>query len=108
LAIGYGRGNLEYIVHKGIGRWLFEPKFNASEFDTIPEDGWIGFLTPTRKNSSTRENARPFNIEEQKRILRYGACLTCHNSEEFKRNSLSNYEEQLDQLSRECVIPTWN
>ena len=56
LALGYGRGNLEYIIHNNIGRWIFEPKYKISEFDNLPEDAWIGFLeTRTERYGYTRK-----------------------------------------------------
>ncbi len=109
LALGYGRGNLEYIIHNKIGRWIFEPEFRISEFDNLPEDAWIGFLNTRSKNMATRENVRPFSIEEQKNILTVGACLTCHKSDsEIMINSLNNYKTHQKNLSSECILPTWN
>ena len=34
--------------------------------------------------ASTRDDVRPFNIEEQRRILQVGACLTCHDIQQKK------------------------
>jgi len=114
LAIGYGRGDLEYVINKNIGRWIFSPEFDKVKFDNLPEDAWIGFLArpgrvekETAKNA-TRENIRPFNIDEQKIILTVGACLTCHKSEsEIMISSLRDYENQIMNLSEKCIIPTW-
>lgn len=109
VALGYGKGNLEYIIHNKIGRWIFEPKYQLSEFDNLPEDAWIGFMKLPQSVHSTRVNLRPFNIEEQKNILTVGTCLTCHKSEsEIMKNSLINYKNQIKNLSEECILPTWD
>ncbi len=109
LALGYGRGKLEYIIYNNIGRWIFEPKYKLSEFDNLPEDAWIGFLQTRSQNMATRINIRPFNLEEQKRILLVGACLTCHNSDsEVMKNSLNNFQSEIKKISKECILPTWN
>jgi hypothetical protein len=109
LALGYGRGNLEYIIHNKVGRWIFEPSYKVSEFDNLPEDAWIGFLQTRKEEMATRENVRPFSIEEQKNILTVGACLTCHKPDsEIMKNSLSDYTIQKKNLSSDCILPTWN
>ncbi len=76
LALGYGRGTLEFD-----GGWHFTPRFPRREEDGLPEDAWIGFLTTRGTDSTTREDTRPFTIDEQRRVLRVGACLTCHPPE---------------------------
>jgi len=109
LALGYGRGELEYIVNNNIGRWLFEPRFGKVEHDNLPEDAWIGFLQTRTEDMATRENVRPFSIDEQKNILTVGACLTCHKSDsEIMKISLSDYKNQLKNLPNECILPSWD
>ena len=109
LALGYGRGKLEYIIHNKIGRWIFSPKFKLSEYDNLPEDAWIGFLQTRAKDMATRENIRPFSIDEQKNILTVGACLTCHKPDsEIMKTSLSDYKKQLLNLPEECILPSWD
>ena len=109
LSIGYGRGNLEYLIHNNIGRWIFEPKFGKVEHDNLPEDAWIGFLQTRTEDMATRENIRPFSIDEQKNILTVGACLTCHKpGSEIMKASLSDYKKQLSNLPKECVLPSWD
>jgi hypothetical protein len=108
LALGYGRGNLEYIVNNNIGRWLFESEFGKYEYDDLPEDAWIGFLKTRTKNMATRTNVRPFSVEEQQNILTVGACLTCHKPDsDIMKSSLSDYKNQLLNLTKECILPTW-
>ncbi|MCB0807623.1 MAG: hypothetical protein KDC05_17645, partial [Bacteroidales bacterium] len=83
LAIGYGRGVLEYKIVNGKGIWTFTPTYAANPYDGLPEDAWIPFnlRNPQQNGKSTRTDFRPFTIEEQKRILRIGACLTCHEED---------------------------
>ena len=108
LALGYGRGKLEYIIYHKIGRWIFEPRFKLSEYDDLPEDAWIGFMKTRTKDMATRENIRPFNLEEQKKILTFGACLTCHKEDsEIIKTSITDYKKQLENLSDKCILPTW-
>ena len=109
LALGYGRGKLEYIINKKIGRWLFEPRFGKVKYDNLPEDAWIGYMQTRTENMATRENIRPFNIEEQKKILTVGACLTCHESNsKIMKSSLNDYKSQLLKLSNQCILPIWD
>ena len=109
LALGYGRGELEYIVNNNIGRWIFESKFGNIKYDNLPEDAWIGFMQTRTTDMATRENIRPFNIDEQKKILTVGACLTCHKADsEIMITSLSDYKKQLSKLPKECVLPSWD
>ena len=61
------------------------------------------------KPYSTRENARPFSIEEQKNILTVGACLTCHkDNSDVMNESLLDFENVVEQVSSSCVLPGWN
>ncbi len=109
LALGYGRGKLEYIVNNNIGRWVFEPKFGKIKYDNLTEDAWIGFLQTRTMDMGTRENIRPFSIDEQKNILTVGACLTCHKADsEIMKTSLSDYKKQLLNLPEECILPSWD
>ena len=73
VALGYGRGKLKYQNKK----WTFTPTFPIEE-DGLPQDAWIGFLSNDTLYKTTRNNARPFSLNEQKRILKVGSCLTCH------------------------------
>ncbi|MGC8001577.1 hypothetical protein, partial [Salmonella enterica] len=70
LAIGYGRGKLEYRNVNGKGKWFFTPEYVDSPQDGLPQDAWIPFLQEPQGISTTRPNARPFNLAEQRRILR--------------------------------------
>jgi len=110
LAIGYGRGELNYIIENNKGYWEFKPEYAPNKNDGLPEDAWIEFnLNTTDQNggNSTRTDFRSFNIEEQKRILRVGACLTCHdeNSEIMQKSLEFGFEEYIKTVSNECILP---
>jgi hypothetical protein len=108
LAIGYGRGELVYDVSPGKGKWYFRNRFAFNDHDNLPEDAWIGFLSERSGTSATRDNARPFNLEEQKSILMVGACLTCHDENSpVMRESLSDFPSLLKKVSKKCVLPEW-
>jgi hypothetical protein len=108
LALGYGRGELIYETASGEGHWRFVAEYADSEFDGLPEDAWIGFLQNPSSTPSTRPNARPFSIAEQHRILRVGACLTCHDSdEELMMEGVLDFEGVLGRRSKVCVLPVW-
>jgi hypothetical protein len=108
LAIGYGRGKLEYKISGNSGKWVFTPAYPKSKFDGLPEDAWIGFLKDRGYNSTTRDNTRPFTIEEQRRILTAGTCLTCHSSDsEVMKSSLIDFNSVLFKRSSQCIPPEW-
>ncbi len=103
VAIGFGRGQLKF--EKNYGHWVFIPIYKINPIDNLPEDAWIGFLKNRTGMVSTRIGARPFNVEEQKKILNVGACLTCHdeNSKNLKE-IFFNFNEALKRISKQCVI----
>jgi len=106
LAIGYGKGELSYSI---IGKWSFKPHFLIYKEDNLPKDAWIGFLKSRDEKSTTRINTRPFTVEEQKRILLVGACLTCHvEQSELMKKSLIDFEFILQKVSPKCILPNWN
>ena len=74
LVLGYGRGELKFNKNK---QWTFYPAFENAP-DGLPKDAWIPFLSNNSKYKATRSNARPFNLQEQKNILKVGLCLRCH------------------------------
>jgi hypothetical protein len=123
LAIGYGKGELVYeIVNKLInkpssskelglsstGKWKFEPQFSNHKEDNLPKDAWIDFLQTRTETSTTRLNTRPFTIEEQKRILLVGACLTCHDeNSRIMKISLIEFKDVLSKVTDNCVLPSY-
>lgn len=59
----------------------FEPRA-ALAADGLPVDAWTRFLAdPPQSPVSTRTGARPLDASEQRRILRVGACLACHDGQ---------------------------
>ena len=57
------------------------------------------------KSSTTRANARPFTVEEQKRILLVGACLNCHEeNSSIIKESLIDFDKVLNRVSDKCVV----
>ncbi|MDX9905718.1 MAG: cytochrome b N-terminal domain-containing protein [Bacteroidales bacterium] len=108
LAIGYGRGELIYSMNSDRGTWDFVNRFERSSYDNLPEDAWIGFLEEPDAFASTRSNARPFNLEEQKSILTAGACLECHEENSaVMQAALDNFDSVLIKVSKRCVLPVW-
>ncbi len=109
VALGYGRGELRYDRTPAGGRWIFKPAAPPLPEDRLPADAWIPFLQTRDGMVSTREDVRPFTAEEQRRILRVGACLTCHAaSSRVMRDSVLGFEAVLSRRSPRCVSPIWN
>lgn len=103
LALGYGKGAL---VFNRNGKWNFAPEFSYHKEDNLPKDAWIGFLETRDETSTTRTYTRPFTVEEQKRILLVGACLTCHDEDsKVMKESLLDFEKVLKNISERCVLP---
>lgn len=106
LALGYGRGILDYRDAGGKGRWSFTPEYAPSPQDGLPLDAWIPFLKEPTSRSSTRSITRPFSLAEQQRILAAGACLTCHAPDsDIMLRSLEDFEEVLGRVSEKCLLP---
>ncbi len=106
LAIGYGKGKLYYSMN---GKWSFIPEFKISAEDNLPKDAWIGFLQTRNQTSTTRNNTRPFTVDEQKKILTVGACLTCHDEDsKVMRNSLNDFKKVISSVSGKCILPDFN
>ena len=108
-AIGYGRGTLRYERAGAVGRWRFMPAAPAAPADGLPGDAWIPFLGARAGRLSTRDDVRPFTVEEQRRILRVGACLTCHPGDSaVMRESVRDFDALLRRRSARCLLPAWN
>jgi len=107
-ALGYGRGTLAYVRDGRRGRWSFTPTHAPSVYDGHPPDAWIGFLESRTADVSTREDVRPFSVEEQRRILTVGACLTCHDARSAAmRGAVVDWKATLARVSPRCVLPVW-
>jgi quinol-cytochrome oxidoreductase complex cytochrome b subunit len=110
VAIGYGRGDLrlERLPGDGRGRWQFSPASERLPQDTLPADAWIPFLGTRTGMVSTRNDVRPFSVEEQRRILTVGACLTCHEGDSpVMRASVTTFEALLARRRSVCLRPIW-
>ncbi|MCX6550444.1 MAG: hypothetical protein NTY02_05455 [Acidobacteria bacterium] len=108
VALGYGRGSLRYERTPGGGRWRFTPSSPPLPDDGLPADAWIPFLGTRSGMVSTRDDVRPFTAEEQRRILRVGACLTCHApTSRVIRDSVRDFESLLARRSPRCALPVW-
>ncbi len=106
LALGYGRGKL--ILSKE-GRWSFEPLFENNKHDGLPEDAWTGFLKERKDQASTRIGMRPLNLDEQKKILTVGACLTCHKEDsKVMKEGLWNFDKLSGKMKPVCVKPRFD
>ena len=97
-------GNSKYY-----GKWIFTSHFSNLKEDNLPKDAWIGFLKTRDESSTTRTNTHPFSVDEQKRILLVGACLSCHDEQsEVMKNSLVDFDVVLKNISSDCILPVWN
>ena len=107
-ALGYGRGALTYARSGSGGRWTFTAAMAKSAYDGLPADAWIPFLGARSGRVSTRDDVRPFNVDEQKLILAAGACLTCHTGQSrVMRDALADWAHTLARATRKCLLPTW-
>ena len=121
MALGYGQGNLRYEVtrpaaaagtsRRPLGQAAFDalrPGTPVLLGDGLPADAWMPFLGGRTGMLSTRDDVRPFTPEEQRRILRVGACLTCHAGDSaVMRESVRDFDALLARRSRRCVLPAW-
>ncbi|MFD2517483.1 hypothetical protein [Salinimicrobium flavum] len=107
--LGYGMGSLVYKTKNNKGSWIFNPDYALNSNDNLPEDAWIPFLKAVDKNvvNSTRTNFRPFNVEEQKRMLFVGACLQCHKDDsKVMRQTLElGLQPVLKKVTEACILP---
>ena len=108
VALGFGKGDLRYVVEGTSGRWRFTPAGKPLPHDGLPEDAWTGFLQARTGMVSTREGARPFSIVEQRRILTVGACLACHREDSLTmRQAVGDITDVLAHRSPRCALPAW-
>ena len=104
VALGYGRGILRYSIAGGRGRWTFTPAHERSAADGLPTDAWTGFLQARGGMVSTRDDVRPFTVDEQRRILGAGACLTCHaGTSAVMQPAITDFDATVARRSRRCV-----
>ncbi len=108
LALGYGRGSLNYDIKRGRGYWRFTPALPRRPQDGLPMDAWIGFLEEPHTLAATRTNVRPLNRREQQRMLLVGACLQCHAASEPRVAAVfADFASYRSHLSPQCILPDW-
>jgi hypothetical protein len=110
IAIGYGRGDLRFerLPGDGRGRWRFSPASASLPQDGLPADAWTAFLGARAGMVSTRDDVRPFSVEEQRRILTVGACLTCHEGDSpVMRDSVTRFGALMARRRPVCLRPIW-
>ena len=108
-ALGYGRGSLRFErLGPGSGQWTFTPATAAQPADGLPADAWIPFLGTRSGTVSTRDDVRPFSVQEQRRILTVGACLTCHAANSIvMRRSVRDFDALVAARKPACLLPSW-
>ncbi len=108
VALGYGEGHLEYRIDGGKGRWEFTPAYETLAQDGLPADAWIGFLKESATPNVTRTSHRAFTVAEQRRILKVGTCLSCHEEDsKVMQNLVRDYQKTYRRLSKRCVVSGW-
>ncbi len=107
LALGYGRGRLQFVIQGSTGKWVFTPAYQVSKYDGLPLDAWIPFLGIRKNYYATRTNVRPFSVQEQKKILTVGACLTCHKPDSVPIKEYLD-KGRMPEVSSKCVLPEWS
>lgn len=108
LMIGYGRGTLTYDMSGNSGTWIFSPFYAGNKNDGLPEDAWTPFLETNSNLASTRYNHRPFNREEQKRILLAGSCMICHDQDgAMMKEAIRDFDAVLKKRKPSCIRPYW-
>jgi len=108
LALGFGRGELVFKPNTDNPQWSFRPNFANSIYDGLPEDAWTSFLNQEETNGkSTRSDFRSLNQREQKKLLKVGACLTCHseNSAVMKASLRQDFNQLLKSRPSVCKVP---
>ena len=112
VTLGYGKGELTYIIEKGIGKWYFNAEYAENPNDNLPEDAWIPFLKKVKEGivNSTRLDFRPFTVKEQQQLLLVGSCLECHadDSKIMQKSLIEGINPLLKKLDKRCILPTWN
>ena len=105
IALGYGKGKMEF--NPDNGKWSFDSYYKNNPNDNLPEDCWIGFLDDrSGEKVSTRSNVFPFSVEDQKRILRVGACLTCHDQNtSLMESTVYNFDSIVSLKKPVCILP---
>lgn len=108
-ALGYGKGDLKYIVEKNRGYWEFESLYDVSPQDSLPQDSWIGFLKDVSNNKkySAHEGFFPLSLFDQKKVLQVGACLECHSDDKKFVNEMiyGDFKKLIRNKKKICIVP---
>ncbi len=105
VALGYGEGMLTLVRKEPDGwQWHFEPAYSPHPADGLPIDAWIPFLSD-QPGMATRSNARSLPLGIQQRMLRVGACLTCHPYQPENRAFYDRFSQSLQRIKDVCRNP---
>lgn len=105
ITYGYGEGKLIYKTENLKSTVSFIASYE-NLYDNLPADAWIGFLMTRTERVATRDYIRPFNVQEQHRILTVGACLNCHAEDsKVMLKSLIDYRVVYEARTAACVLP---
>ena len=105
VALGYGKGRLSIVDKDGSPAWRFDAAYAPAIQDGLPGDAWIGFLRDPTGAVATRREARPLGLEEQRRLLAAGACMTCHDP---GGPIFTDYEGSTLRKTASCRVPGWH
>lgn len=106
IIMGFGEGRLQIDNSLESPVWIFEPDYALNVNDHLPEDAWTGFLVTMKGAVSTRPGHRPFNEQEQKRILLVASCLGCHtDNSKVMTESLVDFDKVIKRRHPECKVP---
>jgi hypothetical protein len=104
--LGFGAGKLVHgkVKNTATGSyWSFIADYKNHTADGLPLDSWTGFLKDRQGKVSTRNGARPFTADEQKKILSVGSCLRCHKGNSANiRKIYSDFKKALAGRSERC------
>lgn len=108
-ALGFGKGTLNYVVNSKTARWEFTSYYANTPQDGLPQDAWIGFMKDlnVKITYSSHDYFFPLDLEEQKKMLKVGACIYCHQKDDkfLKRLTNGDYQKMLKTRKKACVIP---
>lgn len=107
-ALGYGSGKLELKTTKGKAYWKFFPDYQNADYDNLPQDSWIGFLSERIKNKkySARRDFFPLDLKMQTKVLNAGKCIYCHQRDRQFLTDMKKgkYRLMIKNRSGECRI----
>jgi len=106
IALGYGSGELKFLMKSQKMKVTFIPSGQINPIDMLPDDAWIRFMENSNELKSTRTYASHLSRDLQKKIIRVGLCLTCHNEKSrIMKDALKDFNKVLKNLSNKCLLP---